>query len=406
MKFVQRFTTSSSLSSSSSSASLTTTRTRSSITTTIIVLLTAAVVFAVAEAAAVSVESSSSSSTVVQEEAGDNKQAILNSVATTIYDKNACEPGPHNVPNPSPEPDAQAPDLFYFKIPTTATTVNVNNVNDVNVLNDDDNNDGLIIFEVNRTWAPIGVDRFYSLAKDNYYDCAAFFRVVPNFIVQWGIASSPQETAKWNTNIPDEGQDNEDEDNEYNESEDITTATRTSRIISISNTVGTVSFASAGPGTRTTQIFVNTADNSRLDDMGFAPFAKVVKGMDILINNKMYVPSPVPNQATYEDEGNAWILQEYPDIEIIKGLPQTTKTETETETEITKVTLTLTDDAVVAITDDDNDTNDDNSSSSTSTSAAVCSTNSINNYGKMMTTLAIRAVAIAILSSFVVVTLL
>ena len=125
-------------------------------------------------------------------EGGEKETVAASSKNTdTAYDKNSCEPGPHNVPNPFPEHDARAPDHFYFVLPTTAYLDSEIEAEDA----------GVIVFEVNRTWAPIGVDRFYSLANDNYYDCAALFRVVPNFIVQWGIASNPEESEKWNTDI-------------------------------------------------------------------------------------------------------------------------------------------------------------------------------------------------------------
>ncbi|OEU10883.1 cyclophilin-like protein, partial [Fragilariopsis cylindrus CCMP1102] len=161
---------------------------------------------------------------------------------------------------------------------------------------------GMVTILVNRTWAPIGADRFYSLVKDNYYNCAAFFRVIPDFIIQWGIASNPEETEKWSTSIDD----------------DPTQS-------GISNIVGTVTFAkTSAPNSRTTQIFVNYVDNSFLDNQGFVPFGKVVKGMDILTTRKtttggMYIPNPVPDQNVYRMNGNEWILENYPDIDIIKG---------------------------------------------------------------------------------------
>lgn len=282
----------------------------------------------------------------VVEEVG-NKQVVnvSSTTTTTAYNKNTCDPGPHDVPNPSPEPDTQAPDHFYFQIPTT-------------VHPDLDDDAGLIIFEVNRTWAPIGVDRFYSLTKDNYYDCAAFFRVVPNFVVQLGIASIPEETEKWNTNIADDP-------------------------VLESNTVGMVSFATAGPGTRTTQIFINTVDNVGLDKQGFAPFAKVVKGMDILTTSgAMYVPSPVPDQGTYEDEGNVWILQEYPEIDIIKGLSQkieltmndgdeeTTEEQPTNENE-NDITTTAEDKTEPTNDNNNNDVNENDTNDSSSAAAAA-----------------------------------
>jgi cyclophilin family peptidyl-prolyl cis-trans isomerase len=169
---------------------------------------------------------------------------LLVVVSAVEYDKSTCNPGPHDVSNPSPEPDEVSPDLWYFQIPTT--------VNDDDNDGNDDNDNGMIIIEINRKWAPIGVDRFYSLVKDNYYNCAAFYRVVPDFIIQWGIASSSNETEKWGTNIQDDPS-----------------------VPSISNTIGTVSYAKSGPNTRTTQIFVNYGDNSYLDNQGFVPFGKV-----------------------------------------------------------------------------------------------------------------------------------
>lgn len=143
---------------------------------------------------------------------------------------------------------------------------------------------------------PWGVDRFYALVNDHYYDCAAFFRVVPDFVVQFGIAAQPEESLKWNTTIPDDP-------------------------VVMSNLPGYVSYATAGPDTRTTQIFVNLVDNSRLDSDGFASFAKVVQGMDLFQTPP--IDNPTPNstdgvdQDTYMAEGNEWILEEYPDIDLL-----------------------------------------------------------------------------------------
>jgi peptidyl-prolyl cis-trans isomerase A (cyclophilin A) len=268
---------------------------------------------------------------------GSIVQLVSTAVVAVEYDKSTCDPGPHNIPNPSIEGDiiSVSPDLWYFQIPTTV----INDGIDI-----DDDNDGMIIIEVNRTWAPIGADRFYSLVKDNYYNCAAFFRVVPNFIIQWGVASSSEESSKWSTQIQDDPV-----------------------LSTISNTVGTVSFATAGPNTRTTQIFVNYADNSFLDIQGFVPFGKVIKGMDILTTaGGMYEPNPVPNQSRYRFEGNTWILQEYPDIDIIKGISSNSDG---ADSSPPKIVLTLNDtsstaptaaasDAMINENDDDSDIND------------------------------------------------
>mmetsp|Transcript_35938 Transcript_35938/g.40036 ORF Transcript_35938/g.40036 Transcript_35938/m.40036 type:complete len:279 (-) Transcript_35938:367-1203(-) len=201
------------------------------------------------------------------------------------YNKNSCYSGEHTILNPSPDPDTISPEIWYFHIPTTVTG------NGINIVGDNGNN--MIVIEIHREWSPLGADRVYSLVKDNYYDCAAFFRVVPGFMVQWGIASNPTETEKWKTPIQDDPV-----------------------LESISNTMGMVSYAKTGPNSRTRQIFVNTVDNTFLDAQGFTPFGKVVKGMDILAS--MYVPTPVPSQPSYIRDGNTWILQEYPEIDIIQ----------------------------------------------------------------------------------------
>lgn len=157
--------------------------------------------------------------------------------------------------------------------------------------------------EVHRSWAPIGVDRFWSLLKDHYYDCAAFFRVVPDFVVQFGIASTPDESRKWNI---DDG------------------ATIWDDPVIQSNLYSYVSYATAGPNTRTAQIFINTANNPRLDEDGFAPFGRIVSGMDTVLA----LSNPTPNstdgvdQDMYMSLGNEWIVKEYPNIDIIMGMPQ------------------------------------------------------------------------------------
>lgn len=205
---------------------------------------------------------------------------VLASDGTSGYNKTTCNPGPHKVENPAPGPDARAPDHFFVKFPTTVTVSGAAS--------------NTIVLEVNRTWAPLGVDRFYALVQDNYYNCAAFFRVVPNFVVQWGIAARPEESAKWDVPIVDDP-------------------------VVESNRKGMVSFAMAGPGTRTTQIFVNTVDNQGLDTQGFAPFARVVEGMEAFL--AVDVPIPDPSQNKYTVEGNTYILDKFPNVDIITGVP-------------------------------------------------------------------------------------
>lgn len=184
------------------------------------------------------------------------------------------------VPNPNPSPDVSSPDKYTVSFETNVQV--------------DGKPAAPIVLEVNRSWAPLGSDRFYSLVKDGYYNQAAFFRVVPDFVVQFGISADPTETAKWNTVIPDDP-------------------------VVLSNTNWTVSFATAGPNTRTSQIFINYVDNSRLDASGFSPFAKVVSGFEtaLAIVNPTPGDSDGANQELYEHKGNEWILQKYPTISLI-----------------------------------------------------------------------------------------
>ena len=152
-----------------------------------------------------------------------------------------------------------------------------------------------MVLEVNRSWAPIGADRFYALVNDRYYDDAAFFRVVPSFVVQWGIAALPEETKKWDEPIQDDP-------------------------VLVSNLPGTVTYAATSqPNSRTTQIFINYVDNSALDSQGFAPFARVVSGMataEAIIN-----PTPGDSngisQPKYTYGGNEWLLPHYPNVSLV-----------------------------------------------------------------------------------------
>jgi len=114
---------------------------------------------------------------------------------------------------------------------------------------------GSFVVTVHRAWAPRGADRFYNLVRVGFYNGDRLFRVVPGFVVQWGISGSPKVSAAWQT------------------------ATIQDDPVRHSNTAGTISFATAGPNTRTTQVFVNLADNASLDSQGFAPFGQVTTGM-------------------------------------------------------------------------------------------------------------------------------
>jgi peptidyl-prolyl cis-trans isomerase A (cyclophilin A) len=118
---------------------------------------------------------------------------------------------------------------------------------------------GDFVIEITRAWAPLGADRFYNLAKHGFFTNASFFRVVPGFVVQFGISADPKISAAWETaNIKDDP-------------------------VRASNKVGYITYAMGGPNTRTTQVFINLRDNSSsLDSMGFAPFGQVTSGMDVV----------------------------------------------------------------------------------------------------------------------------
>src|SRR3954451_13649247 len=121
-----------------------------------------------------------------------------------------------------------------------------------------DTTKGAFTVEVTRSLAPNGADRFYNLVRSGYFKDTAFFRVVPGFMVQFGIHGDPAVSAKWRpASIPDDP-------------------------VKGSNTRGTLTFATAGPNTRTTQLFVNFGNNTRLDGMGFSQFGKVSEGMDVV----------------------------------------------------------------------------------------------------------------------------
>lgn len=162
-----------------------------------------------------------------------------------------------------------------------------------------DTSKGPVVIEVHRDWAPLGADRFYELVKSGYYDGARFFRVLPGFMAQFGIAADPKVTAKWkDANLQDDP-------------------------VKQSNTRGMLTFATAGPNTRTTQMFINTANNARLDSQGFAPIGQVVSGIEVVDNfyNGYGEGAPQgrgPAQGLIEEQGNAYLEKEFPMLDYIK----------------------------------------------------------------------------------------
>ena len=155
-----------------------------------------------------------------------------------------------------------------------------------------DTTKGKFTVEITRSLAPNGADRFYNLVKSGYFKDIGFFRVVPGFMVQFGIHGDPAVSAKWRAaNISDDP-------------------------VKSSNTRGTLTFATAGPNTRTTQLFINFGNNTFLDGQGFSPFGKVTSGLDVVDKiNAEY--GETPNQGQIQMEGNAYLKKGFPNLDYI-----------------------------------------------------------------------------------------
>jgi len=158
---------------------------------------------------------------------------------------------------------------------------------------------GDIIVQVHKEWAPLGAERFIELVKSGFYDKARFFRVVAGFMVQFGITGDPNVQAKWREAIIQDDP------------------------VTQSNTRGKLSFATKGPGSRTSQVFINLVDNVRLDKAGFAPFAEVVSGIEVV--DQLYsgygegAPrGSGPDQSLIQTQGNAYLERDFPRLDFIK----------------------------------------------------------------------------------------
>jgi peptidyl-prolyl cis-trans isomerase A (cyclophilin A) len=167
---------------------------------------------------------------------------------------------------------AKAPDVFQVKFATTK---------------------GDFVVQVTRAWAPLGADRFYNLVQHGFYNDACFFRIVPNFVVQFGLSGDPAVNKVWqNANIKDDP-------------------------VTQSNRPGYLVFATAGPNTRTTQLFINLGNNAGLDGQGFAPFGVVTSGMDVV--QKLYSGyGERPDQHAITTQGKAYIEKNFPNIDSIE----------------------------------------------------------------------------------------
>jgi peptidyl-prolyl cis-trans isomerase A (cyclophilin A) len=173
---------------------------------------------------------------------------------------------------------AAAPDTFVVRFTTTKGPFDVQFV---------------------RAWAPRGADRVYYLVKSGYYEGVRFYRVLPNFVAQFGASGDPRVAKIWDVRtIPDDP-------------------------VRQSNARGTVTFATAGPNTRTTQIFVNLANSPRLDRLGFAPLGRVVRGLSVVESlYSGYGEGPPegkgPDQDRLAAEGNRYLERSFPRLDWVR----------------------------------------------------------------------------------------
>lgn len=157
---------------------------------------------------------------------------------------------------------------------------------------------GDFVVEVTSSQAPLGAARFHNLVREGYYDGTHFFRVLQGFVVQFGIHRDPTVSRIWrDAIIPDDP-------------------------VTGSNSRGTLTYGTAGPNTRTTQLFINLVDNPRLDGLGFAPFARVTGGMDVV--DRLYggygEGAPMgngPDQGRIQSEGSAYLERDFPRLDRI-----------------------------------------------------------------------------------------
>lgn len=170
-----------------------------------------------------------------------------------------------------------APDTFLVRIETSA---------------------GDFVIEVVRDWAPVGADRFYNLTRLGYYDDSRFHRTVPDFIVQWGLSGDPEITGAWlDRTIPDDS------------------------TVVASNVRGAIAYAFTDVDTRSTQVYINLVDNTRLDAQGFPPFGQVIEGMDVV--DRLYSGYGENSgggmrrgqQGSIIAGGNAYLDREFPELD-------------------------------------------------------------------------------------------
>jgi len=164
-------------------------------------------------------------------------------------------------------------------------------------LNGNPDDKGTFVLKTQPSWSKLGAQRVVELTNDGFWSGCRFFRVIKGFMAQFGIHGDPDTNTKWKKNIADEG-------------------------VKESNKRGTVSFAMAGPGTRSHQLFINFKDNKFLDSQGFAPIGNIVEGMDVV--DRLYngygeggPPGKGPNQGKMQNQGNKYLKKNFPQLSYI-----------------------------------------------------------------------------------------
>jgi peptidyl-prolyl cis-trans isomerase A (cyclophilin A) len=163
-----------------------------------------------------------------------------------------------------------------------------------------DTSKGPVVIEVHRDWAPAGADHFYSLVKTGYYDGNRFFRVVRNFVVQFGVSGDVSANRLWsNAYLPDDP------------------------VVKRSNVRGAVTYAKVGPNSRSTQLFINLKDNKTLDKQGFTPIGQVSSGMDVVDRfyssyGEMPPRGQGPDPSRIASEGNDYLDARFPRLDYIQ----------------------------------------------------------------------------------------
>ena len=183
-------------------------------------------------------------------------------------------PAPTPPPPAAPAPVAAAPAQFRVRFETSR---------------------GPIVVLAHRDWSPNGVDRLYQLVEQGYYDDARFFRVVPEFIVQFGMHGDPATNTRWTAQkVMDDP-------------------------VKESNRRGMVTFAmiQGTPNSRTTQLFINLRDNAMLDQMGFPPIGEVVEGMSV-VDALHSGYGETPQQGLIDAEGNAYLKRQFPKLDFVR----------------------------------------------------------------------------------------